>query len=238
MAEETRCYKRDGLLRLPLQFFAEGGADGAGADGGNVGAGTSDTPTDGQQQANQQEDNKANSTESLDKYVQSKVDKAMADERKKTAELQKQLDKMKREKMSDDEIKQHEISEKEKALAEKEKALAEQQNRLYAIKAIQTAGLDDGSNALELVDFVLSESEEATDNKVKAFKTLVDKMVAAQVDKTFKANGRVPNGASGGTKDDKQNPENNIAVQLGKVRAEQAKKSNDILNYYTTGGKK
>lgn len=226
----------NGLIRLSLQYFAEGGADGAGAD--NT-AGTGDTPADGQQanqQANQQ-NNKPNDIESLEKYVQSKVDKAMADERKKSAELQKQLDKMKREKMSDDEIKQLEFAEKEKALAEKEKAITEQQNRLYAVKAIQAAGLDDGGNVLEIVDFVLSDSEEATDNKVKAFKALLDKMVAAQVDKTFKSNGRVPNGASGGAKEDKQNTENNIAAQLGKTRAEQAKKSNEILNYYT-GGKR
>ena len=118
------------------------------------------------------------------------------------------------------------------ALAEREKALNQQKNLIYAQQAVTKAGFGDDLSAV--VDFVMGDSEEKTDERVKNFKTLVDKIVAAQVDKTFKANGRTPNGAGNG--DGKS--ENSIAEKLGKAKAEQTKKSNDILNHYYTGGKR
>ena len=188
-----------------------------------------------QQSAAQQETAKTDD-DRLDRLVQSKVDRLMADERKKNAELQKQLNALQKEKLSDDEIKQLEISEREKTIADKEKELADRENRLYAIKAIKAAGLDDGSdNALSLIDFVIADNEEAMNSRTKAFKALVNKMVSAQVDKTFKANGRTPNSSNNGAHSESK--ENNIAVKLGKIKAEQSKKSNDILNHYL-GGKK
>ena len=159
----------------------------------------------------------------------------MAEERKKNADLQKKLDRITKEKLSDEELKKAEMDDKVKELAEKEKELADRENRLFAIKAIKEAGLDDGSdNALNLVDFVMCANEDDTTERVNAFKTLLDKMVAAQVDKTFKANGRTPNGAGSAAEEKK---DNSIAERLGKVRAEQSKISNDVLNYYL-GGKK
>ena len=211
------------LLRLGLQFFADGG-EGDGADGADDGAGGSD--------ADNKQDNQHLSTEAIEKLVQSRVDKQMAEERKKSAGLQKELDKMKREKLSEDEIKKLEISDKEKALAEKEKALTEKENRLFAIKAIKESGLDDGSQqSLELVDFVMGENEEAITSRVKAFKSLVDRFVTAKVNETFKANGRVPNGGGKGGEDDKSN----IGTEIGKRAAEAQKKSNDILKHYYGG---
>lgn len=183
-------------------------------------------------------DDKPNDIDKFDKIIQSRVDRAMAEERRKNASLQKELDKLKREKMSDEEIKQLEIEEREKTIADKEKSLVEKENRLFAIKAIKEAGLDDGGDtALELVDIVISganDTEQTIQDKVKTVCGLVKKMVAAEVEKTFKANGRIPNGASsaGDTKDT-----SNIAVKLGKERAEANKKANDVLSYYT-GGKK
>lgn len=129
----------------------------------------------------------------IEKLVQQRVDKAIAKLGKDKSDLQKQLEQLKKEKMTDEERKQFELSEKEKLIADREKALLEKENRLYAIKAIKEAGLDDGSDkSLELVDFVMDTDTEAIDNKIKAFDTLVKKFVKAEVDKTFKANGRTP----------------------------------------------
>lgn len=232
-AEKTlEAEKKSKMLRVDIQHFAGNGdgndggdnGDNSGNDGGNGNGGNADNKGDD-----------SRSTEALEKLVQSKVDRLMAEERKKNADLQKRLDKLNKEKLTDDELKQAEIAEREKAIADKERALAEKENRLYAIKAIKTAGLDDGGEtSLELVDFVMSDTEENIDTKVKSFKTLVDKMVSARVDATFKANGRNPNGAndSGDSGDDKNAT---IAEKLGKSRAEQNKKSNDILSHYLGG---
>lgn len=174
--------------------------------------------------------------DSIEKIVQSRVDKITAELGKKNATLQKELDKAKREKLSEDEIRKLEMADREKALSEKEQALLERENRLFAIKAIKEIGLDDGSQqSLDLVDFVMSDSEETITERVKAFKGLVDRFVNARVEQTFKTNGRVPNG--GGNAGEGIKAENSIAAELGKQAAEKAKKSNDILNYYY-GGKK
>lgn len=177
-------------------------------------------------------------SEKLDKIIQSRVDRAIAEERKKNADLQKKLDRLTKEKLSDDEIKKLEAEDREKALDEREKALQEKENRLYAIKAIKEAGLDDGSDtALEIVDLVISganDTEETIESKVKTIQALVKKLVAAEVDKTFKANGRVPQGAN---VSNASKTTNSIAERLGKDRATQNKQASDVLSYYT-GGKK
>lgn len=108
--------------------------------------------------------------------------------------------------MIDVEARENAIADREKAFEEKEKALAEKENRLFAIKAIKNAGLDDGSDtALELVDFVIAGdnvTEDSINKKVTALKSYVDKHIAVEVDKIFKANGRTPSGATNGASGD------------------------------------
>ena len=177
-----------------------------------------------------------NSTAELDKLVQARADKLTAEIGKKNAALQKELDTLKKEKMTAEELKQLEISEKEKILAEREKMLHDKENRIFAIKAIKEAGLDDGSNkSLELVDFVMADTGDAINKKVKAFGDLVKKFVAAEVDKTFKQNGRNPNGGNANGSAGNGDKNNSVAESLGKARAEKQKQSNDILKYYGGG---
>lgn len=134
----------------------------------------------------------------LDKIIQSRVDKQMAAERKKNAELEKKLKNLQQSKLTDDELKQIEIDEKEKAIAEREKAITDKENRLFAVKAIKEAGLDDGSDtALSLVDFVMGEDETEIKGKVKAFKELFNRAVTAEVNKRFKENGYTPKKGDG-----------------------------------------
>lgn len=200
---------------------------------GNTGVDNSNTADNNNGSASTGNGGNNSNTADLDKLVQARADKLTAEMGKKNAALQKELENLKKEKMTADELKQHEIAEKEKALAEREKMLADKENRLLAIKAIKAAGLDDGSDkALELVDFVVGENEEAINKKVKAFGDLVKRFVSAEVDKTFKKNGRNPNGGSNGNSDDDKS-KNNVAEQLGKARAEKQKQSNDILKLYS-----
>lgn len=143
--------------------------------------------------------------EKLDKIVQSRLDKAMAQERKEKAELKRKLDNLQKAKLTDDELKQIELDEKVKEIAEREKAIADKENRLFAVKAIKEAGLDDGSDtSLSLVDFVMGEDETEIKTKVKAFKDLFDKAVAAEVNKRFKEGGYTP--AKGGSLNNGVNP--------------------------------
>lgn len=152
------------------------------------------TPTEPKEpQAEPENDPEPFDIEKLDKIVQSRLDKAMAKERKEKAELKRKLENLQKAKLTDDELKQIEIDEKEKAIAEREKAITDKENRLYAVKAIKEAGLDDGSDtSLSLVDFVMGEDETEIDTKVKAFKELFDKAVSAEVNKRFKENGYTP----------------------------------------------
>lgn len=212
---------------------------------GLAAGGTTAAAGDSQQQPTQQKANDhkveskaapADDDSRLEKLIQSKVDRLMAEERKKSAALQKELSKLQKAKLSDEELQKLELEERQKTLAEKEKALAEKEGRLYAIKAIKAAGLDDGSdNALALVDFVMGSDETATDERVKAFKKLLDAMVAVQVGNAFKNNGRTPAGTNPPAAE--ATTDSNPAVRLGKARAEQKKKSKEIVSYYLGGRK-
>jgi hypothetical protein len=199
---------------------------------------TSTVSTDNKEGNPQQvEDQNKNvlSTEALEKLIQSRVDKITAELGKKNSSLQKELDKVRKEKLTDDEIKKIELADKEKELSAKETAILERENRLFAIKAMKEIGLDDGSNtSLALVDFVMAKDEETITERVKTLKSLIDKLVSSKVDQTFKANGRVPNGGSQkGSGEGEQDI--SVAEKLGKVRAEQQKQSNNVLKYYLGG---
>lgn len=216
-------------LRIPLQFFAsEGDAASGNADG------TTSTEQIKQDTQGEKTEKKDDSGSDIERLVQARADKILADSGKKISALQKELEQMKREKMTSEELKELEMTEKEQALAEREKMLQDKENRLVAIKAIKEAGLDDGSeNALELVDFVMGDNEEAIKTKVKAFGVLVNKFVAAKVDKTFKQNGRNPNGGSNGNDGDGKDKTTSVAEMLGKTRSEQQQRSREILDKFT-----
>lgn len=129
----------------------------------------------------------------IDRIVQARTDKLMAAERKKSADLQRQLENLRKSKLTDDELKQVEIEEREKTIAAREKELQDRLNREFAQKALREAGLDDGSEtAFSLADFVMGEDETEIREKVKTFKDLFDKAVSAEVNKRFKDNGYIP----------------------------------------------
>ena len=159
-----------------------------------------------EQEEPEQEEPKTDKLDSdaIEKMMQSKIDRYMSAERKKNAELQKKnadlekkLERLQKANMTDEELQQIELSNKEKDIEEREKALKEQMNRLYAQKVLKKEGLDDGSeDSLAIVDFVLGEDETEIDERVKSFKTLfnkaVEKAVNAEVEKRFKDAARAP----------------------------------------------
>ncbi|MCD8091041.1 MAG: DUF4355 domain-containing protein, partial [Clostridiales bacterium] len=175
---------------------------------------------------------KGNNDPNIEKLIELRFQKAMAEEKKKSAALNRELEKMKKEKMTADELKKYEDEQRNTQLAEREKAITEKENRYYAVGAIKKAGLDDGSDtALKIVDLVMAEDTKGIDGKVSALNELVNKLVDAKVDAKFKAAGRSPNGGAGGSGEGAKD-KNSLAEKLGKQRAEQAKKSNEILKHY------
>lgn len=156
-------------------------------------------PEDEEPEADDKDDSKAEpfDMEKIEKLIQQRVDRQMAAERKKNVDLKKQLERLQKAKMTDEELQQIELSNKEKDIEEREKALKEQMNRLYAQKVLKKEGLDDGSeDSLAIVDFVLGGDETEIDERVKSFKTLfnkaVEKAVNAEVEKRFKDAARSP----------------------------------------------
>lgn len=176
------------------------------------------------------EQDKGNDTPDIEKLVQTAVDRATNKLGNENKKLREQIEALKKSKLTDEEIKQLEIKNKEDEIAEREKALTEKENRLYAIKAIKTAGLDDGSDkSLELVDFVLSDSTENIDAKIKVFSELLKKFVQSEVDKTFKENGRNPGkGNAGNTKNPYAKDTYNLSEQM-KLEAENPELAKSLM---------
>lgn len=193
---------------------------------------TNTTANTSQNTQNESQDKSAQP--SIEELIQRAVDRATNKLGNDNKKLREQLDTLKKDKLTDDERKQLEIAEKEADIADREAKLHEKENRLFAIKAIKDAGLDDGSsNALELVDFVMTDNEETTIARVKAFDTLVKKFVSAEVNRTFKDNGRNPE-KGGSTNTDTKN---DIAINIGKAAAERNAAANKVLNQYLGGNK-
>lgn len=111
--------------------------------------------------------------------------------------LRRELDKMKRAHMSEDERRTADLAERERELAQRELELNSERNRMAALKAIKKAGLDNGGElALRLAEFVQGDNEGETEGRVKDFSALLKGFVDAKVQEHFKAAGRIP-GKSG-----------------------------------------
>ena len=157
--------------------------------------------------------------EEIEKMIQSSVDRATNKLGNENKKLREQLEKLQKEKLSDEERAELERKERETDLADRERALREKENRLYAIKAIKKAGLDEGSDAAlfdSLVDFMTAEDETAIDTRVDAFNKLFRAMVKQEVDKTFKQNGGTPGkGSEGGNANNPYSKEHfNLTEQM------------------------
>lgn len=233
-------------LRINMQFFAEGGDAGAGADssakGGadanSAGGDPSSTGADNNAAGNPQTDNKGQTDDKMteiEKLIQKAVDRATNKLGNENKSLKEKLGKLQKEKLSAEELRELEIKTREAEIAEREAAIAEKENRLYAIKAIKAAGLDDGSDmSLQLVDFVIAGKTEDIDARVKTFNDLFKSFVKREVEKTFKESGRNPNGGQQGA-GDKDKKDSSIATKLGKAAAETNKQSQTVLNHYLGG---
>lgn len=152
------------------------------------------------------------------KAVQAAVDRATNKLGNENKLLKDKLEKTRKEKLSAEELKQVEFQEKETELAQKEQEIREKENRMYAIKALKKAELDDGSEeTLDLVEFVLGEDETTIDLKVKALQKFAKRIARNTTDGIYKTNGRTPGrGNTGGSTENPWSKESwNLTKQMG-----------------------
>ena len=139
--------------------------------------------------------------ETIEKLLQSKLDKALAQERKEkaqekktNAELKKQIERLQKKMMTDEEAKQMEFEEQQRELEEQRKELTLEKNKMYAVKALKKAEISDTEETLALMERLVVSCADETDidDLVTMLKDWHDKSVKAEVDKRFKANGYTP----------------------------------------------
>lgn len=136
----------------------------------------------------------------LEKLIQRAVDRATNKLGNDNKRLREELENIKKEKLTAEERAELEKKQEREQFERERAEFQQEKNKLYAVKAIKAAGLDDGSDkALELVNFVLADDEKEINSRVKAFGDLVKKFVAAEVDKTFKGAGRTLGKGAGGS---------------------------------------
>lgn len=141
----------------------------------------------------------------IEKLIQQAVDRATNKLGNENKRLREENEKIKKDHMTEAERAELEKKQEREQFERERAEFQMEKNKLYAVKAIKAAGLDDGSDrSLELVNFVLGSDEKEIDARVKAFGELVKKFVSAEVDKTFKDAGRTP--GKGGNSGNEVNP--------------------------------
>lgn len=207
-------------LRISMQFFAEGGEGGSDVGGGDNSA--PDAGQGGQPAPNPSPNPEPPKADARDAEI---------------LNLKKQIDDMKKANMDEQQRAKYEAEQKKAEYELKLAELAAEKNRSTALQEL--AGTSLAGNSVEVLDFVIGKDEAETKSNVKKFSTLVDKLVKAGVEETFKQHGRNPNGGGVGTGDSgsDKSGQNSLASQLGQRKAEQLKQSKKILDFYTGGRK-
>ena len=112
----------------------------------------------------------------IEKLIQQAVDRATNKLGNDNKRLREELDTIKKEKLTAEERAELERKQEREQFEQERAEFQKEKNKLYAVKAIKAAGLDDGSDkALELVNFVMGSDEKEIDSRVKAFGDLVKK---------------------------------------------------------------
>lgn len=203
-----------------------------GADGKDTGGAGSDNKGGENKDAEGKDKDKGFDIETIVQNAIAEVTKGWKAEKET---LEAKISELMKKGLTPEQLKELEDKEKEAAQNKREAEITDRENRFYAITAIKKAGLDDGGEtALELIDLVMGKDQNEIDLKVKSLSNLVKKMVSAEVEKTFKDNGRSPESGKGADGEDKNT---DIAKQLGKKAAESNKQARNVLNSYI-GGKK
>lgn len=113
---------------------------------------------------------------------------------KKLKGKEQELQSIKTANMTDAEKHAQELEDARNALTQKERDLLERENKLFAVDALNQADMP-----LTFLEFVTSDSEEVTNDKIGKLKATFDEEVQKAVDAAFKDKGRTVAKGSGGT---------------------------------------
>lgn len=114
-------------------------------------------------------------------------------------QLRVQLDKLKKEKLTESERRALEMEEKERQLQEKEADLKNRENREQALRSLKKAGLDEPEDKdLVALDFIMGDSPQEIETKVKRFQEYLAARDKRMVNKIYGETGRAPQSGTGG----------------------------------------
>lgn len=138
------------------------------------------------------------SKEEIAKMIQAEADKVRTEYSKKLKESEEALDKIKREKMSEEEKAKHDLEKAQKDIQDRESALLKREVELHAIDVITKKELP-----LNFREFLVGSSVEDTDKRVDTFAAAWASAIKEAVEKRFKDNGddHKKGGGGGGGQD-------------------------------------
>ena len=219
-------------LPVSSQTTEENAAQGvkSGADLQQADSGT--TPHAAQKQEQDSVAPEASLSPEVQKLLQSALDRERNKYGHELKELKKQLEKEKKNGMTAAELADYEKTQRERELAEREKMILDRENRYFALQEVTALGYTLGTEQTEaLVSLVMAQDQRTIRKNTATLKTLVDGLVKAEVDKTFRRYGTTPNGAKNGA-DGGDDDKTKIASALGKAAANRKKNAQSVLNHY------
>jgi hypothetical protein len=131
--------------------------------------------------------------EDIQKMIQSETDKVRTQYTKQLKDAEEALDKIKREKMTAEELAADNLKKAQTELANKEAALLAREVALHTVDQLKAKDLP-----LEFRDILAGADVATTDARIAAFKTQWDSAIKAAVEQRFKENGTNPNNNKGG----------------------------------------
>lgn len=150
----------------------------------------------GQEETKQKEVNTFDE-DRLEKLIQSKVDRLTSKLGREKAELQKELDKLRREKLSAEEVARLEIADQKKQLEEERAAYILERNKNFAKDSLLGANLCSKNDAvLKLTDLVMADDEEGITKKVKVLIDFCQALKIAEDEQRRISAGRNPGSGS------------------------------------------
>lgn len=141
---------------------------------------------------NSEKDDTENVT-NLDDIISRAVDRATNKLGNENKKLREKLAEIQKQKLMSDEQAKAERKKYEHELNQREKQVKEVENKMYALKMIKKAKLDNGDETVfELIDFVMADKKDEIDKKIKTFKNLFERSVDVAINQIFKEHGRMP----------------------------------------------
>lgn len=136
--------------------------------------------------------------EAAKRRYQAQLDREMAKERREKAELKRKLERLENKFLTEEQKKQREFEEKQRELEEQRRELTLEKNKMYAVKSMKKANINDSEEAMLIMEKLVSSCEDETeiDEMIELLKAWRDKDVAkgveTEVTKRFKDGAYTP----------------------------------------------